>query len=93
MSLSFGSKLHFSSNIFCKIFAGVASIIPTFLSIKIPNHFTFLNSAIHKILYTAVDNGTPSAVAYDTLTVNVYNCSSSGDPASLYFDGVDDQMI
>ena len=47
----------------------------------------------HYIYYQSTDNGTPTGITYDTVKVNVYECSSSGYPSSFYLDGVDDYAV
>ena len=48
---------------------------------------------MHWIAYRSQDDGSPNAVSYDTLWVNVYNCGSEGSSTSLNFDGVDDYSV
>jgi hypothetical protein len=52
-----------------------------------------VDTGTHYVIYTATDNGTPANTTIDTLKIHVLNCGSSGDPASLYFDGSNDYVV
>ena len=51
------------------------------------------DTGTHYIAYEAQDDGTPSAITYDTLWVHIYDCGSEGSSTSLNFDGQDDYSV